>query len=142
MSDTSLEAANEALASMRATLARLTVIRDKVEAETQELRRETAERGDEQSNDRRTGVNGRDWQILQQRIDLSKTTMRDIIGGVDKSPEALSVRGEISGRMARMRDFFSSNLDQEALDAAADAQARLTAAVERTNATLGRLGPR
>lgn len=67
---------------------------------------------------RREGRHGRDWQVVQQRVDLRQTTIDDVLGGVDTSPEARAVREAIHRDVApRVRAQAAEAADSEALAA-------------------------
>lgn len=73
-------------------------IRKATRADMKKREAERAENADteaKQATGRRDGDFGRNWQILQQRIDTNRTTMDDILSGVDKSDEARAVRMQI-----------------------------------------------
>ncbi len=68
----------------------------------------------EQAAKRRNGDEGRDWQVLQQRIDMNKTTMSDILTGVDVTEEARRVRAHIQRDvLPRMRAQFAEAMATE-----------------------------
>jgi hypothetical protein len=97
-----------------------------------EARREARKEADEETADaRRRGDHGRDWQTLQQRIDLNRTTLWDILTGVDPSEEARAVRKLAQERMVEARRACIAAADEdevaESLAAARDAQRRLAA---------------
>lgn len=58
-------------------------------------RQSRAEREKTLAKQRRDGELGRDWQVLQQRIDMNQTTLSDIFTGVDRSEEARAVRRHV-----------------------------------------------
>lgn len=82
-----LEAATKRLAARTAELA---AARKEREEAVQKTLAEIAEQ-------RRRGEHGRDWQLLQQRIDLGQTSEFGIAQGLDMSPEAHAAR-EQAGR--------------------------------------------
>lgn len=60
---------------------------------------------------RRSGKDGRDWQVLQQRIDMRETTLDDIVGGLDQSDEAVAVRAQMSASLPELAKAYSDFLD-------------------------------
>lgn len=82
---------------------------------------------------RRDGRLGRDWQVLQQRIDMRHTTVSDILNGLDHSEEARAVRRTAGKTLARVRDAYRDKLSepdselQASLDALVEARNRLAA---------------
>lgn len=108
------------------------------------LQRETARFEREQADDagtrdamaeeRRSGRAGREWQVLQQRIDLGQTTFLDIVSGVDQSEEARAVREQLGAQLPGMREQFVEALDEPEEEAVVDelerARAELAATVE------------
>ncbi|AYF97748.1 hypothetical protein [Protaetiibacter intestinalis] len=60
---------------------------------------------------RRSGSEGRDWQVLQQRIDMRETTLDDIVGGIDQSDEAVAVRAKMSAAIPELRQNYADVLD-------------------------------
>lgn len=65
---------------------------------------------------RRAGELGRDWQVLQQRIDMNQTTQDDILNGVDLSAEAKAVRLQIQRDVIpRARAQFADAMNSEEL---------------------------
>lgn len=61
---------------------------------------------------RRSGLHGRDWQVLQQRIDMRQTTAEDIFNGLDHSAEARRVRQTLSGNLTRVREEYEGLANQ------------------------------
>jgi predicted nucleic acid-binding Zn-ribbon protein len=107
-----------------------------LDAERSELRARTAAariREKEIATARRDGRLGRDWQVLQQRIDMRHTTVSDILNGLDQSEEARAVRGTAGKTLARVRDAYREKLSepdselQASLDALVEARNRLAA---------------
>ncbi|MBX3094146.1 MAG: hypothetical protein KF680_06345 [Cryobacterium sp.] len=89
-------------------------IRSTTRATQDEAARERAENAEEREGleaERRDGEHGRDWQVLQERIDLKKTTQADILNGVDTSPEAQSVRRVVGTNLAKAKSEVPDILD-------------------------------
>ncbi|GIG27310.1 hypothetical protein [Cellulomonas denverensis] len=90
---------NEALAQMREFTAELQA-QNQRDREAFDRRDRTA---DEQAAEaRRRGESGPAWQRIQQRIDLRQTTLEDVMGGIDQSPEARQVRATLSQELGRV----------------------------------------
>ena len=53
---------------------------------------------------RRRGEHGRDWQILQQRIDLGQTSEFAVLQGLDLSTEARAVRTAMGKTLGELED--------------------------------------
>ena len=114
-------------------VAELDAERIELRARTAEARSRGANREKEIVTARRDGRLGRDWQVLQQRIDMRHTTVSDILNGLDHSEEARAVRRTAGKNLARVRDAYREKLSepdnelQASLDALADARNRLAA---------------
>lgn len=84
-------------------------------------RKEHAKEDDAIASKRRNGEMGRDWQTLQQRIDMNKTTFSDIVSGVDLSDEARRVRKLIQTEvLPRARGQFAEAMGADDFAAEAD----------------------
>jgi hypothetical protein len=116
---------------------------DSVRAKTGEVRAERDARAKKNSESRknvesarRTGELGRAWQSVQQRIDLGKTTMDDVINGSDLSPEAKALRLMIQKTLPAARAEFATQADAAAEDgefvAMQRAQAELASELDRS----------
>lgn len=70
---------------------------------------------DDLATARRRGDHGRAWQRIQQRIDLRRTTLADVLNGVDPSPEAREVRAAASRLLGDARARYAAALDDESL---------------------------
>ncbi|UOE43951.1 hypothetical protein [Agromyces larvae] len=96
------------------------------------------ERDDAAAAARRNGEHGRDWQVLQQRIDLSRTTLADIVNGVDDSDEARQVRRVMQRGLPEARQQFADlAADEQQADAVrgiGEAQAELARTIDRARA--------
>jgi len=96
------------LAEIRATIAEINgetgEIREKRVAEAAEGRKTD----DELAAKRRHGDEGRDWQVVQQQIDLGKTTLSDVITGVDLSREARAIRERMQKLLPAARAQFAA----------------------------------
>ena len=61
----------------------------------------------------RTGELGRDWMVLQGRIDLQLTSMEAIMDGSDDSSEAETVRGTSRSRLDNLVEFVRDQAKSE-----------------------------
>ena len=112
-------------------------MRAEVAAEAVEERRRAADRRAGIEDARRSGEHGRDWQVLQQRIDLHETTESDILFGLDHSSEARAVRRVVGENLAQVRTAYRQQLsdpDEElasSLASLAAVQEELSAVTQR-----------
>ncbi|QEW00725.1 hypothetical protein F6J84_11860 [Microbacterium caowuchunii] len=60
----------------------------------------------------RSGALGREWSVLQGRIDLGETTLAAIMSGDDPSPEAQAVREASRARLAALTDAERERAEQ------------------------------
>lgn len=122
-------------------LDQLSARRKTMQTKLAERKRQIAEKNAKQREDierrRRNGENGRAWQVLQQRIDMGKTCERDILCGIDKSPEAREVRGYISKFAGYARDYVEDTDDPD--NEAAQARTVLDKELERLHDQEARL---
>lgn len=122
-------------------LDQLSARRKTMQTKLAERKRQIAEKNAKQREDierrRRNGENGRAWQVLQQRIDMGKTCERDILCGIDKSPEAREVRGYISKFAGHARDYVEDTDDPD--NEAAQARTVLDKELERLHDQEARL---
>jgi len=122
-------------------------MRADVAASCAELAKEQAERAgaeDEMSKARRSGAQGFAWQRLQERIDMRRTTLADILNGIDLSDEARAVRADLAHNLVQARRMFvaSANDPQvaEQFATAQAAQQELAAMVRRLGHARGAMG--
>jgi hypothetical protein len=134
MADPEIEAI---LADMRATMVEF---RTETEAVSQQLeadRRADAANRAEVEQARRDGKHGAEWRAVQQSIDLGKTTLDDVISGVDLSAEAKALRAIMQATLPAARAQFATVVEsqQEEGDLAKlhAAQAELATALEQLN---------
>lgn len=125
------------LADMRAKMAEFQAETAAVSAQLEAEKRAGAAEAAEVEQARRNGDHGREWQAVQQSIDLGKTTLDDVITGVDPSPEAQALRAMMQATLPAARSEFVTVV--EAQNEAGDladlqrAQAQLAAALEQIN---------
>jgi len=90
---------------------------------------------------RRNGDMGRDWQVLQQRIDLNQTTFADILNGVDTSSEARAVRLVIQREfLPRARAQFADAVSSEQMASQLDNLHLAQAQLQEALASFQRMG--
>lgn len=73
---------------------------------------------------RRAGDHGRDWQRVQQDVDLRRTTIDDVMNGVDPSPHARAVRAAAAGHLLDGRRAWVALDDDSTADPQVQAQMR------------------
>jgi len=132
--------AEQARADARALIEEITATRADLRRRTEAKADADAERRATIEEARRSGGHGRDWQVLQQRIDLRETTQSDILNGLDHSTEARAVR-EVAGEgLARLRTAYRTAVSEpdehlrEQLGALAAARAGLGSELQRLGA--------
>ena len=104
---------NEVLEEIRAATAEIRQTTRETVAQTAIDREKSAEAREELEKDRRLGEHGRDWQILQERIDTGRTTFDDIVHGVDHSEEAQAVRRQLGKSLGKARSEFAEAVENE-----------------------------
>jgi hypothetical protein len=121
MSDASpLGAAAELQAEADEFVAGLERERAEIAAERAADRERDRERVSEVADARRRGEHGRDWQVLQQRIDLRETTDSDILNGLDHSTEARAVREVMARHFAEVRSAYGELMEDPSRELADD----------------------
>jgi hypothetical protein len=140
MSDPEIDAV---LADMRATMAQFRQETDAVADELAKDRAKDAESRDAVETARRNGEHGPEWRAVQQSIDLGKTTLDDVIRGVDHSPEAQALRAMMQkvlpGARAKFAELVDTQIEAGDLAALQQAQqdlAKSLADLNRLNANL------
>ena len=104
----------DALEEIRSYTAQVRKATEDVKAEAAAERAKRAESEEQIEKERRAGTHGRDWQVLQERIDLKRTTASDVLSGLDHSPEAEAVRraaqkGLVEGREVGLAAIEENN---------------------------------
>jgi hypothetical protein len=131
------------LAEMREAMAEIDEMTKEGEAEFAAQRPALDDAMKVLEEERRSGAAGRDWQVLQQRIDLKETTLDDIVGGLDLSDEAVAVRKEMSAALPDLRSKYIDALEDPeragSLAEAERAQAELSKSIDELNETLREL---
>jgi hypothetical protein len=102
------------LAQVRQSIDWLQKVGAEMRTEAAELRRETEKRQAAAAERRRLGEDGPDWKILQQRIDLGRTTYLDVITGLDGSKEAKRVRQFIADGLPKVKESFDAAVVEDA----------------------------
>jgi hypothetical protein len=107
--------AAQALEDVRAFTGSLKEQVSEARAELVKLQQEQSKGDDQAAQARRSGEQGRAWQRIQQRIDFNETTLRDVLTGIDHSPEADEVRREIQKRAVDMRQAYAATADDNTI---------------------------
>jgi hypothetical protein len=134
------EAAAQAQADARALIEEIAETRAVLHRRAEVRAAKDSERRAIIENARRSGEHGRDWQVLQQRIDLHETTQSDILNGLDHSAEARAVRKVAGEGLARLRTAYRTTVSEpdpelhEQLTQLAAARAGLDAEQRRLSA--------
>lgn len=84
-----------------------------VEAEFEAEKEKSRDEDDALAEARRKGQHGRDWQLVQQKIDMGRTTMDDVVSGVDLSDEARAIRREMQKTLPAARAQFAAEAEAE-----------------------------
>jgi hypothetical protein len=125
------------LDDMRKSIAEIREKTAVVAASREQDRQQRLKDGDVLATARRAGEHGRDWQVLQQRMDLGQTTLDDILSGVDLSEEAKAVRAEVQKLLPAAGALFAEALEDGAGTGAVErmqqAQAQLAEALEQVS---------
>ncbi|QGQ19852.1 hypothetical protein GC089_12275 [Cellulomonas sp. JZ18] len=74
---------------------------------------EDARADEERAQAARSGALGREWQVVQQRVDLGRTTLADVFSGVDTSPQARALRELSAQRLAEVHDQWRAQDEDE-----------------------------
>jgi hypothetical protein len=121
------------LEEIRAATAEIRETTAETKAEAERDRAEYAEAREGLEKERRDGVHGSDWKVLQQRIDMKRTTESDIVNGIDHSEEARAVRKQIGRGLVSGRSLMQEELheNEEQLDDLRRAQAQLALTMQR-----------
>jgi hypothetical protein len=121
------------LEEIRAATAEIRETTAETKAEAERDRAEYAEAREGLEKERRDGVHGSDWKVLQQRIDMKRTTESDIVNGIDHSEEARAVRKQIGRGLVSGRALMQEELheNEEQLDDLRRAQAQLALTMQR-----------
>jgi hypothetical protein len=125
------------LDDMRKSIAEIREKTAVVAASREQDKQQRLKDGDVLATARRAGEHGRDWQVLQQRMDLGQTTLDDILSGVDLSEEAKAVRAEVQKLLPAAGALFAEALEDGAGTGAVErmqqAQAQLAEALEQVS---------
>ena len=123
------------LAEMRAAIAEIDAETSEVREALAEQQKADAEEEDDIAAARRKGEHGRDWQTVQQNIDLGRTTLDDVITGVDHTPEAEAIRRDMQKLLPAARAQFATIAEEGEREglftSMQEAQAELASAVEQ-----------
>lgn len=125
----------DALEEIRGYIAEAKLATVEQRASTEAERSKNAATEADLEKERRTGVHGRDWQVLQERIDMNRTTEADVLNGVDHTPEAEAVRRQAQKGLVGAREVALENIEEDEqsgqLDDLKRAQAELARMVEQ-----------
>lgn len=123
----------EAIAQLQAATVRLKERTSALAAAREQ--REAARRAEDMktAEARRRGEQGRDWQVLQQRIDLGQTSEFAVIQGLDTSVEARAIRKAMGQALGRFADEAEAEQEGPAPipPEMAEAQQRLVETLQR-----------
>lgn len=89
--------------------------------------------------ERRAGLHGRDWQVLQERIDMKRTTESDVLSGLDHSPEAEAVRRQAEKGLIPAREIALEYIEKDDQTGQLDELKRAQDELARMVARLGEL---
>ncbi|GAA1776268.1 hypothetical protein [Leucobacter iarius] len=124
----------EAIARLSEASERLGARTEQLAIERQQREAARAKLNEQIAEARRSGEHGRDWQVLQQRIDLGQTSEFQIVQGLDFSAEARAVRAAMGKALGQaFEEQEADGPSPVAMDPG------LAAAQERLVATLQRL---
>jgi len=87
----------------------------KVMASLDSLKRESAgtltELGKNREKAALRGDLGPEWQKIQQKIDLNKTTIDDVFNGTDESPEAIALRERSEENLSTLKVELETDIE-------------------------------
>jgi hypothetical protein len=123
----------DVLEEIRAATADIRATTKATQEEAAKDREQYAEAREGVEKERRDGVHGSDWKVLQQRIDMKRTTESDIVNGIDHSEEARSVRKQIGRGLVKGRDLMHEELEEndDQFDDLRRAQEHLAQTIQR-----------
>lgn len=130
----------DALAEIRAVTAQVRQATDESRAALAQQKKDDAPVEAAMEKERRAGTHGRDWQILQERIDMKRTTLDDILMGVDHSAEAEAVRRQAEKGLVEGRAVALAAIGEEDQTGQLDDLKRAQAELARVVAQLEQLG--
>lgn len=109
-------------------MARIRAAVEEIERRSRRDADRDARRGTELAEAARRGDLGPDWRRVQQRVDRGETTLADVFGGRDASPEAAALVRRSREQLATYAGVARESADvTEAADDLAAARARLDA---------------
>lgn len=131
------------IGQMREAMARIESVMQEEAARFAEESRAYEEPLERIAQERRSGSAGRDWRVLQQRMDLGETSMEAILSGADESEEAAAVRAQLEAMGPMLRAEYARTLDGEdqrpGVAEVQRAQAELAAAIDEIQALIREL---
>ena len=105
-------AADRMDALLAQTRARLSAIAE-IDRAVRESAADDGDTGEDFARRARSGELGRNWVVLQGRIDLGETTLTAVLDGSDTSAEAEAVRAASQANLARLREDERENAERE-----------------------------
>ena len=109
-------------------MARIRAAVEEIERRSRQDAARDARRGAELAEAARRGDLGPDWRRVQQRVDRGETTLADVFGGRDSSPEAAALVSRSREQLTTLVGTARESEDvAEAADDLAAARARLDA---------------
>jgi len=103
----------DVLESIRASTREIQAFTRETNEKRAEDRKAFAEANGVMEKERRSGKHGRDWQLVQERIDMGRTTLDDVVNGVDLTPEAHAVRTKMGGVLAEAREQLKDAVESD-----------------------------
>lgn len=125
---------DELLADIRQATTSARDVAAEHEAEREQFREDSREFEEERAEAARKGELGRDWQVLQERIDRGETTVGQILDGGDTSPEAQRIQELAAKNLVRLTHSVHESQDESDDDGVSeltDAFASLRESIDR-----------
>ncbi len=108
---------------MRAAIDSLHALSASLAEQLAEQRSEQERANEETAKLNRSGARGRDWQVLQSRIDLNQTTLNEVLRGEDTSAEAVRVRKLLRGNIDQLNERMDRLTEEDPDEASPRAEA-------------------
>jgi len=125
-------ATSEAVTEMAGIQAEFAAVAAEQRAEREAAEHERAEKA-------RSGELGAEQRRLQERIDLGQTDWGAVVSGIDDSPEAAELRGQLDRNAQAFAQAVDEHLEGEQLAGRPDPRAELFDVVGELRATLAEL---
>lgn len=130
------------LADIRQSTQQARQVSQEQQAAREQFGQESREMEDRRAEAARQGEHGRDWQVVQSRIDQGQTTVADVLSGADESLEAQRIQGmtaenlvTITGEMAEHDEATGGERFSGLNETFADLRASLQRAAEAVEQT-------